>query len=87
MYLPGATDQSLSYIIYTCGECSRCRKLQTGRRTARLEKHAPGILDELLDLDEELDCLPAVEQPVVDVKARYIMGRISILPSTQRGAP
>lgn len=28
--------------------------------TLNLQQHATGILDELLDLDEELDCLPAV---------------------------
>ena len=30
-----------------------------------LQQHATGILDELLDLDEELHCLPAIQQTVV----------------------
>lgn len=29
------------------------------------EEHAAGVLDVLLDLDEEGDCFPAVEQSVV----------------------
>ena len=30
-----------------------------------LKEHLPGVLDKLLDLDEELNGLPSVEKPVV----------------------
>lgn len=52
--------------VHKSSFCSpRCSKSYSSRPMRLCEEHLPGVLDELLDLDEESDGLPAVEDAVV----------------------
>ena len=53
-----------------CFECTGILWLETSKVQTALQEHAPGVLNVLLHLHQELHSFPAIQQPVVVCKGQ-----------------